>query len=277
MTMAADDRKNPTPLTQRRLYTESGNRCSFRDCTNQLHMDGGKWIAQMAHIHDVSPHTDRFDRSLSEEELRSYDNLILVCSVHHKIIDTAPYPTADELRRIKRDHIKWVSDRLSRGPTPPSDFLPRRKGIDVPQNMLRWSIWRGYDDDPDDAETRAATAGWFVENLEEIDHLSSHVALIVALLARDGEQRGDSLALSAQAALERSKLLEHEFGQAVRDLDDNGLGGVDEYTGLLEVNATQWESLHAEVNEMFKAGELSERDLDVIYSDRDLTVFDHLD
>ena len=269
-------RLSPTPNTQRRLYTESGNRCSYPDCTKQLHQSGGEWIAQMAHIHDVHRHTSRYDSTMDDKQLRSYDNLILLCSIHHTVIDTAPFPTADELREMKARHLAWVREQLDRKGTLPADFLPYRKGIYIPQNMLQWSTWRGYEDHPDDEENRAAAAGWFVNDLEAIDHLSSHVAKVVALLARDGEQQDrDSLALSVQAAFERSGLHEHQFRRVVQDLENNNLGGVDDYTGLLELSSVEYESLHSEVSAMYKAGQLTHQNLETIYANRDLTIFDY--
>ena len=44
----------------------------------------------------------------------AYDNLILLCKVHHKAVDGQPieYPI-DRLRRMKEEHEAWVADTLS--------------------------------------------------------------------------------------------------------------------------------------------------------------------
>jgi hypothetical protein len=50
---------------------------------------------------------------LDPAALDEYDNLILVCKTHHKVVDDQHETfTADFLRTLKRVHEQWVRDRL---------------------------------------------------------------------------------------------------------------------------------------------------------------------
>lgn len=72
-----------------------GFRCCFPEC-NRLLVSRKKNsielinIAEYAHIAAASPGGPRYDSSLSSEEIKSYDNCIVMCGSHHHIIDTDP-------------------------------------------------------------------------------------------------------------------------------------------------------------------------------------------
>jgi hypothetical protein len=62
-------------------------------------------------------------------ELDSFENLILLCGTHHKLVDDQPMKYASErLRTLKRDHEQWVARSLE-----PPDGPPRVR-IVVPTN-----------------------------------------------------------------------------------------------------------------------------------------------
>jgi hypothetical protein len=51
--------------------------------------------------------------NLSEDERDEYCNLVLLCSIHHKIIDSNPAQyTADRILAIKHDHESWIRGSL---------------------------------------------------------------------------------------------------------------------------------------------------------------------
>lgn len=84
-------------------------RCCFPGCNRLLisrKESTGKIlnIAEYAHIVAASPGGSRFDPSISSEVIKSSDNCIVLCSVHHHIIDNDPdkYPS-DVLRSWKAE------------------------------------------------------------------------------------------------------------------------------------------------------------------------------
>ena len=100
-----DKRLPPKPETLRKLYIFSGNMCAMPDCKNVLIDKDGTWLGEVAHIHAASDGGPRANPSLSPEERRSADNLILICSICHTKIDSKETQySAEQLREIKTAH-----------------------------------------------------------------------------------------------------------------------------------------------------------------------------
>lgn len=99
------------------LWGHSGNRCAFPGCNQELHSSNGKdaktIVGQECHIEAQSPGGPRFNPALSEAQIDSYENLILLCSNHHRIIDANPDQyTVAALKKMKTDHEKQVRRAL---------------------------------------------------------------------------------------------------------------------------------------------------------------------
>lgn len=94
------------------LWATSMGRCAFPGCNRLLVAhDRGRWITtgQIAHIHALSPEGPRFAAGLTIEELNSFDNLLLLCTEHHLVVDGARSPySAEEVRAFKRAHTDRV-------------------------------------------------------------------------------------------------------------------------------------------------------------------------
>jgi hypothetical protein len=76
------------------LFAMSNNVCAFRDpdrnqsCEVVLTNPSWKQVkARMCHIRGEAPGSARFDESMTDEERRSYENIILMCPNHHSVID----------------------------------------------------------------------------------------------------------------------------------------------------------------------------------------------
>lgn len=102
-----DKRLKPRTDTLRELYIFSGNMCAMPDCKHVLIDEDGTWIGEVAHIYAASDGGPRANSSLSSEDRRNAENLILLCSNCHKKIDknVKQYP-AEKLFRIKEEH-EW--------------------------------------------------------------------------------------------------------------------------------------------------------------------------
>ena len=100
-----DKRLKPRTDTLRELYIFSGNMCAMPDCKHVLIDEDGTWIGEVAHIYAASDGGPRANSSLSSEDRRNAENLILLCSNCHKKIDknVKQYP-AEKLFRIKEEH-----------------------------------------------------------------------------------------------------------------------------------------------------------------------------
>ena len=116
------------------LWGRAANRCAFTDCKIELTIDGEiDTLGEMAHIIAKSPDGPRGKSDIPQESRDSYENLILLCPTHHKIVDNDLEKwTVDILKQMKEEHEKWVIEQLEKGDiTTPlidnSDFLNKRK------------------------------------------------------------------------------------------------------------------------------------------------------
>lgn len=104
--------------TQKMLWGRSGNLCGFPDCKKELVMDISESgdisiVGEVAHIVAREVKGPRGDSPLKAAQRNEYDNLFLLCIIHHKIIDDHPdeYPI-ELLQEYKRTHENWVKQNL---------------------------------------------------------------------------------------------------------------------------------------------------------------------
>jgi hypothetical protein len=98
-------RKEPTDLTIKRLYALSGNRCAFPNCTATfVSFENEKNISNICHIEAAESNGERYNSSSTDEERRSFENLILLCPNHHKETDDVNKYTVEVLRKMKQEH-----------------------------------------------------------------------------------------------------------------------------------------------------------------------------
>lgn len=119
--MASKDQKNKArqykPSVVRRLDTLSGNECAYPNCSKKLIAEDGKSIvSKICHIAAASPEGPRYDDSMTDDERRGFDNLILLCDEHHVMIDNKEnenlFPTS-LLKQWKNEHIKKILELSS--------------------------------------------------------------------------------------------------------------------------------------------------------------------
>lgn len=96
------------------LWLKAAGRCQFRGCNDPLWIDGLTQSefnsAYIAHIIADSPEGPRGDVLLSEKLKADLSNLMLLCDVHHRLIDkgnVAGHPV-EMLRSMKWDHEKRI-------------------------------------------------------------------------------------------------------------------------------------------------------------------------
>ncbi|MCY1056835.1 HNH endonuclease [Nannocystis sp. SCPEA4] len=106
---------NRPPILSRDLKLLWGNaaaRCAI--CRRRLTTEtsvGQAILGEMAHIVADRPEGPRGDRSRTRDFLRSYENLILLCSEHHRLVDQDRVKyTVEELARLKQAHEAWVRE-----------------------------------------------------------------------------------------------------------------------------------------------------------------------
>lgn len=99
------------------LFSQSGNQCSYPGCPTELTIEKSDGTSTstgvIAHICAVSPGGPRFDHSMSESDVNSEANLVLLCPEHHTLVDTDVngHPVV-LLRRYKYEHVAKVRELM---------------------------------------------------------------------------------------------------------------------------------------------------------------------
>ncbi len=147
----------------KRLFAYSGNQCAVPKCKAELVDDGGTMLGKIAHIH-AAKNGARYDKNMDDEQRREISNLIVVCGLHHDIIDDRrredEFPPdllkewkknhESRFRRAERDFLEQYQDNTLREPV-------------LPENLKALQAAFGFDDEDLEAELD----GWlsFIEKL----------------------------------------------------------------------------------------------------------------
>ena len=105
----------PTLPTIKRLFAFSGNRCAFSNCPSPIVESTGTPTGIICHIKARSPGGPRYDSKQTPEQRNGFENLILMCARHSKLIDSEPKRfTVEYLNALKSAHERNGSIELSR-------------------------------------------------------------------------------------------------------------------------------------------------------------------
>jgi hypothetical protein len=96
----------PSLATTKRLFAVSGNLCAFPNCRNALvDAESGKVTGRICHIKARSEDGPRYDPQQSDDERHGFANLVLMCPIHHDVIDADPDSyTVERLLQLKTKH-----------------------------------------------------------------------------------------------------------------------------------------------------------------------------
>lgn len=106
-----------TDKTRKLLWGRSGSRCSI--CKQELIVsatseDREAIVGDECHIISGEINGPRYDPSYPTEKIDAYENLMLLCRTHHKMVDDQSSTfTAEMLRQIKNNHEISVAEKLS--------------------------------------------------------------------------------------------------------------------------------------------------------------------
>jgi len=104
--------------THKRLWGLAASKCSFENCKKDLSLNTKDasdhyTIGDEAHIISGSNDGPRFDSNFPLGDIDKYENLVLLCKIHHTEIDRdVKFYTPEKVREIKRLHEMWVKNNL---------------------------------------------------------------------------------------------------------------------------------------------------------------------
>jgi len=134
--------------THKILWAKSGNKCAFPNCEHNLvyeefQEDLNSVIGEEAHIIARQPGGPRNNNQFfDQDELNKLNNLILLCRIHHKIIDdNEDKYTTEILKAYKSDHEKWVREKLDYNEDELENDLIYITAIENIQNWLELDNW----------------------------------------------------------------------------------------------------------------------------------------
>lgn len=128
----AKPKRRYTQKTLKILFTLSGNQCAHPECANNITEQATEHspelvTGQISHIYAIRKNGPRGKPGLTQKELNSPENLILLCPTCHTVVDGQyeSYP-AEMLKSWKRDHEDKMRNRGSSGlESPVSDSFFR--------------------------------------------------------------------------------------------------------------------------------------------------------
>ena len=136
--------------THKMLWGRSGNRCALPTCRKNLvedetQTDDASIVGDEAHIVAREEDGPRGKSLLTSEERDKYNNLILMCKVHHKMIDDQPLEyTVDKLHQMKTEHLEWVAKNLSPDTDKQKDDEIYATYIDKWVQLADTNNWKGW-------------------------------------------------------------------------------------------------------------------------------------
>lgn len=111
--------RNIKEAIRRQLYANSGNICAMYGCDNQLINENTSNLSEICHIEAVNEDGARYNPNSSNEEINSYQNLILLCPTCHKKVDAKQNETlfpVEYLKKMKADHEARVKEAILERP-----------------------------------------------------------------------------------------------------------------------------------------------------------------
>jgi len=99
-------RLQPKPSVVKRLFALSGNQCAYMDCKNAIVDEFGTIIGEICHIEAAEVGGERYNPHSDDEYRRSFENLILMCAIHHKKTNNIQEYSSQKLQEFKSLHEK---------------------------------------------------------------------------------------------------------------------------------------------------------------------------
>jgi len=157
-------------IDRKKLWGRAGSRCAIcnRELTRLDRIDS--IIGDEAHIRSKREAGPRHEPSYPAEKLDTYENLILLCKIHHKLVDDneAKYKT-ERLVETKDRHERHVSAALSpkaKGWVSDVFLYPIANGTELMQIVAQAHVYL-FDHDHPETSAEQESIGAFLQGLND--------------------------------------------------------------------------------------------------------------
>ena len=220
-------RLEPLKDTARRLFLLSGNQCAFPDCRRPMVDDVGNFVGQVAHIEGVRG--ERFNPSMSNEDRRSFENLLLLCYPHHVATDDEAIYDIDAMRTMKANHearFAGVEERILAGA-----LVDLTTEVDrhYPENLRRMDAVFGWGLDEAEQVGSAEVLRSLVDRLAEIP---PDTRSVLSTIVKRGRHSLGTLTVPAREVASVLGIGARELHEHMAILQRYRLAGEDEDEGV---------------------------------------------
>jgi acyl-CoA-binding protein len=223
-------RLQPTNDVVRELYLKSGNQCAFHGCDHLMMDTAGVFIGQICHIEAAMPGGERFNRKQTNEERRSFSNLLLLCHAHHKVTDDVDEYPVERIQLIKAEHEKKFTDIVSKIQKSFVDYTSLR-GESLPKSLNRMNTTLCWSANKKELAENLKEIIPFIKEIKKIP-LSTRKLLLI-MLSRSQETYGlNPLEVSVPEIVEACQIEIRELKNQFSILEKYGLvdiGSVNDY------------------------------------------------
>lgn len=159
------------------LWARSGNRCAMCQCEITLDatsVDAHSVVGDECHIISTEKNGPRYVDPHPFEDMDCYQNLLLLCKTHHKLVDDQRNTwTANDLTNLKAKHEAWVKERLT--PENPGDpktkWLQRVTTGEELISMIEGSLAYDFTHDSLKTAEEVSLVSSFSQNLQDCEIL----------------------------------------------------------------------------------------------------------
>lgn len=168
--------------TRKILWGRSGNRCAM--CRRELVIDATATdaesvVGEECHIVSGSEKGPRYNPNFPSDKIDQIENLILLCRVHHKMVDDqVETHTSELLIQLKSNHEQWVSSSLEKNEQVKPVRI-RRISKNIPTQLARILSGKelinlvgachsyAFDNDELESEVEVSLVSEFFQNLHD--------------------------------------------------------------------------------------------------------------
>ena len=126
-----------TDKTIKRLFGLSRNKCSFPNCEKEMSDALSAKHSNICHIEAANEGGERWNVDMTDKQRADYDNLILLCPIHHDETNDVKKYSVEVLKEMKKRHEQEMALRVSnekplfKRPSLLADIISKISSIDI--------------------------------------------------------------------------------------------------------------------------------------------------